>query len=286
MSIAQPQEHQQQQQQIAPAAPSFRARFFTHPITRIVFGMLFIMIATFGSLGLIGAFVPKAFRPVWPWLLAATLSVLAYRFFISRTEKRPITELSLQGAPREAATGLVLGASLGLIIAGALAAIGAFAITGSNGWTTIFQSIPEQVMVACSEELIFRAVLFRIVQQRWGNRNALIVSFVMFALAHLPNDHVTLLGVLVTGVAGVTLSACYMLTGRLWLSMGMHFGWNYLYDGLFAVPVSGHPARGWLQVSTQGPEWLTGGDYGVEASIITLVVWTVAAILLLRRVPK
>jgi len=281
MSIA-----QQQQPQIVPAAPGWRRRFFAHPVTRIVTGMLFIMLATFGPLGLIGATVPKPLRPVWPWLVAAAMSVLAYRFLIRRTEKRPLTELSLPGAPREAAAGLALGAGLGLLIAGVLAVMGVFAVSGSNGWTTMFTSIPEQVMVACSEELIFRALLFRLVLERWGSRNALIVSFVMFALAHLPNDHVTVLGILVTGVAGVTLSACYLLTRRLWLSIGMHFGWNYLYDGLFAVPVSGHAARGWLAVSMQGPEWLTGGSYGVEASAVTLVAWTAAAIVLLRRVPK
>jgi hypothetical protein len=49
------------------------------------------------------------------------------------------------------------------------------------------------------------------------------------------------------------------------------------------VPVSGHAARGLLQVSMPGPEWLTGGAYGVEASAVTLVVWSAAAVFLLRR---
>jgi hypothetical protein len=49
------------------------------------------------------------------------------------------------------------------------------------------------------------------------------------------------------------------------------------------VPVSGHAARGWLQVSLPGPEWLTGGAYGVEGSVVTLVLWAAAAVFLLRR---
>ena len=50
--------------------------------------------------------------------------------------------------------------------------------------------------------------------------------------------------------------------------MGMHFAWNYLFDALMSVPVSGHAARGWIQVVPAGPEWLSGGAYGVEGSVV------------------
>lgn len=263
-----------------------RARFFAHPITRIVVGIAIVMAATLITMAVVDSLVPNSLRVACPVPLATLTGVLGYRFFFSRVEKRAITELALPGAAHEAATGIAVGAVLGLLVAGVLAIVGSFFVSGSNGWSVMFKSLPEQVMVACFEELLFRGVLFRIVGQRWGTRTSLIVSFVAFALAHLPNGHVSLLAILVTGVAGVTFSACYMLTRRLWLSMGVHLGWNYLYDGLFAVPVSGHAARGWLQVAMPGPDWLTGGSYGVEASVMTLLVWGAAAILLLRRVPK
>jgi membrane protease YdiL (CAAX protease family) len=274
------------QQQIVAPVPTLRVRFFAHPIVRIVIGTACTMVSIFAPMAIIDSLLPKPLRVGWPLLLAAVLGMLGYRWFTQRVEKRTATELALARAPREIGTGLALGATLGLAVAGVLAAVGAFTVTGSDGWGFMLKSLPEQIMVACFEELVFRAVLFRIVEQRWGSRNALIVSFVMFALAHLPNEHVSALAILITGVAGVTLSACYMLTRRLWLSIGMHFGWNYLYDGVFAVPVSGHPARGWLQVSMSGPDWLTGGSYGVEASLVTLLVWGAAAVWLLRRAYK
>ena len=65
--------------------------------------------------------------------------------------------------------------------------------------------------------------------------------------------------------------------------MGMHFAWNYLFSAVFSVPVSGHEAKGWLHGSMSGPDWLSGGAYGVEASAMALFVWSVAAALLLRR---
>ena len=64
--------------------------------------------------------------------------------------------------------------------------------------------------------------------------------------------------------------------------MGMHFAWNYLFSAVLSVPVSGHEAKGWVHGSMSGPEWLSGGAYGVEASATALLVWAVAAALLLR----
>jgi hypothetical protein len=66
--------------------------------------------------------------------------------------------------------------------------------------------------------------------------------------------------------------------------MGMHFAWNYLFSAVFSVSVSGHEPNGWLHGSMSGPEWLSGGAYGVEASTMALVVWVVACAILLRRV--
>jgi membrane protease YdiL (CAAX protease family) len=230
--------------------------------------------------------VPKPARVVWPMLLAAAFSVLAYRWFVQRTEKRQPTELSLHGAARETGIGVAFGAALGLTVAGIMAAAGAFVITGSSdSWHFLLKSVPEQIMVACFEEIMFRAVAFRIVEQRWGTRAALLTSMLLFGLAHLSNDNVSVMAIIMTCIASLVFSACYMKTRRLWLPIGMHFAWNSTYDGLFALPVSGHAARGWLQVTTSGPEWLTGGGYGVEASVVTLVVWGAAAILMLRQRP-
>jgi membrane protease YdiL (CAAX protease family) len=265
--------------------PSFRNRFFSHPISRMVSGVLATLVPVMLTMMLADIFVPKSLRTGgWPFLLAAAISLLSYRWFVRRTEQRhTLAELALPGAAREAGAGAVLGASLGLLVAGLLALAGAFSITGSNDWTIMLKTLPEQVMVAIFEELIFRAVLFRLIEKRWGTRAALISSFILFAIAHLPNEGVSVLAVVITGVAGTTMSAAYLLTRRLWLPIGLHFGWNYLFDGVFAVPVSGHAARGWLQVSMPGPEWLSGGHYGVEASAATLIVWAATTALLLHR---
>lgn len=273
-------------QHIVTPGPSFFSRLCAHPAARVVLGIIVTMLPITLTMLLADILVPKPLRVVWPMLLAAALSVSAYRWFVIRIEQRQPTELSLRGAARETGIGVAFGAALGLTVAGLLAATGAFVITGgSDSWSFLLKCLPEQIMVACFEEIVFRAVVFRIVEQRWGTRAALLTSMVLFALAHLSNDNISVMGIAMTGIASLVFSACYMRTRRLWLPIGLHFAWNSTYDGLFALPMSGHAARGWLQVSLSGPEWLTGGGYGVEASVVTLVVWGAAAILMLRQRP-
>jgi membrane protease YdiL (CAAX protease family) len=273
------------QQAITPV-PSFFTRLLAYPVVRIVLGIAAVMLPITLTMALIHFIVPTPFRVVWPMPLAAVLSFLSYRYFTTVIEKRQAAELALNGAARETGMGVGIGAAVGLIVGGVLAVTGSFIVTGSStSWEILLKCLPEQIMVATFEELMFRAVIFRIAEQRWGARTALAVSFVLFAVAHLQNDSIGILAVITTGVVSLTLCAAYMLTRRVWLPIGIHFGWNFLYDGFFAVPVSGHAARGWLQVSLPGPEWLTGGAYGVEGSVLTLLVWVVATVLMLRQRP-
>ena len=80
---------------------------------------------------------------------------------------------------------------------------------------------------------------------------------------------------------GVLLAAAYMLTRRLWLCVGMHFAWNFAQGGIFSAAVSGMKATGFLQAQMTGTAWLTGGGFGAEASLVALLLCTIAGILLL-----
>ncbi len=89
---------------------------------------------------------------------------------------------------------------------------------------------------------------------------------------------------LVTAAASLAFTATYLLTGRLWMPIGMHFAWNYLFSAVFSIVVSGHEAKGWIRGEMSGgAEWLSGGAYGIEGSAMALVAWTAAAALLLHR---
>lgn len=225
--------------------------------------------------------VPKALRVAWPNLLAALMCALGYVFYVRRFEHRAVTELGALGAGREWLFGAGLGTLLCLATLAPLALLGFYSVQGFNAWTVVLMTIPEMALVSVFEEILVRGILFRIAEQAWGSRRALLISGAFFVLAHLPSDDINLMGVVATAVAATGFAAAYMLTRRLWLPIGMHFAWNLLFSAVFSVPVSGHEAKGWIQGSLSGPVWLSGGRYGVEASASTVLVWTLATVALL-----
>ena len=104
----------------------------------------------------------------------------------------------------------------------------------------------------------------------------------MFGLTHLMNEAGTLKGALYIAVeAGILLAGAYMLTRRLWLSIGFHMAWNYTQSAIFSGIVSGTEAsQGLVRSTMKGPDFLTGGNFGVESSVLALVLCTSTGIAL------
>lgn len=257
-----------------------RTRILRYPLTLAILALLATLVPMFVTLGLT-ELVPKALRIGWPMLLAAAFAVAGYRMYVTHLERRPLSELAMDGAGRELLHGLGIGTLLVVATSSVLLAVGAFAVTGTADPIVLIKPLPEQVMVACFEEIVFRAIVFGLLQKSWGTKIALVISTVIFVVSHMPNEGFSALGALMTAAASLALTGAYLATNRLWLPIGIHFAWNFLNDAVFAVPVSGHPARGWVQVTTSGPEWLSGGAYGVEGSVVTGITWTIAAMVLL-----
>jgi uncharacterized protein len=74
--------------------------------------------------------------------------------------------------------------------------------------------------------------------------------------------------------AGILIGAVYMATRSLWFAMGLHTAWNVLQGTIFGVAVSGidAPTDSLFQPLIQGNHWLTGGAFGIEASVMTVVL--------------
>ncbi len=82
-------------------------------------------------------------------------------------------------------------------------------------------------------------------------------------------------------MAGLMFSALYALTGRLWVPIAAHFAWNFAQGYLFGAAVSGGDLGSSVAVSTPNPRvgsWLSGGDFGPEASVFALVVLTAVTV--------
>jgi CAAX protease family protein len=140
----------------------------------------------------------------------------------------------------ELGAGVLLGTFLLGLTVGLLAALGAYQVTGSNGWAAMLATVPGFVLFGVLEEVVMRGVVFRILEQSLGSWIALAISAAIFGLLHLLNPGTTLLNAgSVMVEAGVMLAAAYTVARRIWLSIGIHIAWNFTEGGIFSAAVSG-----------------------------------------------
>jgi membrane protease YdiL (CAAX protease family) len=270
---------------IAAAKPGLTSRLMAHPLVRIVLGVVLTFAAVPLTMIVASKLVEKPYRIVWPQLLAAVLVWLGYRFYVRRIEKRQPTELATRGMALELGKGLLLGAGLVASTFAVLAAFGAYRFDGVNAVNImILVPLAELILVGMAEEMVFRGVIFGVTERSLGSKAAIGISALVFGLAHLPNEGVSALGIAAIVAYGVLQAAIYMKTRRLWACIGIHVSWNYCLSQIFSSTVSGHSATdGLLRGELIGNTVLTGGAFGVEASLITLVLIMAAAAFWLRR---
>ncbi|MCO1654100.1 CPBP family intramembrane glutamic endopeptidase [Pseudonocardia humida] len=214
-----------------------------------------------------------------PWITlavgvaTAVLAVVVYRWVVRLTERRPVTELSGRGAAAGLGGGLLLGVALfGAVIAN-LAFLGFYAVHGLGSVTGAVGLFGFMAAAAVTEELLFRGVLFRIVEGWTGTWIALVLTSALFGASHLFNPNAGLWGAVAIAIeAGGMLTAAFIATRTLWLPIGLHFGWNLAAGALFSTEVSGNDTpQGLLDATMSGPAILTGGDFGPEGSPYSLL---------------
>jgi uncharacterized protein len=254
-------------------APTRWGRVLAFPLVQIAVAILFIAVPFVIVSTPFNLFVTdKSLRRVGALLLAVVV-LAAYSAYVRVIEKRAVAELSGQRAVRELGLGLALGALLFSATLGFLAALGVYQVTGNNGWQAMLAILPACILSGVFEEVLIRGIIFRILEQWLGSWVALGISAVIFGALHLLNPGSTLLNAAAISIeAGIVLAAAYMLTRRLWLCIGTHIAWNFTQGGIFSVAVSGGKSKGLLQSSMVGPDWLTGGAFGAEASVVALGV--------------
>jgi hypothetical protein len=212
--------------------------------------------------------------------LVSSLILLAlYVVMVRLVERRGAGELD----PRRGAPLLAAGAAVGVLLMGVvylvLWALGRATLGPGTGLASLGPGLVLAFSVAVFEELLFRAVLFRILEEAGGASVAVIVSAAMFGLLHALNPGATPLSTLAIALeAGVLLAVAYAASRNLWLPIGIHMGWNFTEGSIFGAAVSGGTQPSTLATSTlSGPRWLTGGAFGPEASVVSIVVCLAAA---------
>ena len=210
-----------------------------------------------------------------------------YALFVHWFEGHWPTDLPLKKGFAHTAGGLGMGFVYFVIVVAIMMAIGIYKVEGTgHEWKDVMNSFFVFLLVAVGEELIFRGVVFRWIDEKWGFVAALVVSALVFGLVHITNDNATWWSSIAIAIeAGLLLGAAYKWSGTLWLPIGIHWAWNFSQGNIFGFEVSGTDAGASLLYSTvSGSEWLSGGSFGAEASVISVAVGTAVSAWLIWKV--
>jgi uncharacterized protein len=207
---------------------------------------------------------------------------VVYLLLVKLVERRRMTELAPHRWP-----GLFIGLVAGFALFSAsvclLWLVGSYHVIGTNphaDWLLALLTVG--LGAGIGEEIMFRGVLFRIAEEGLGTWGALLISALFFGAAHIMNPAATLWSsAAITVEAGLLFGMLYHVTRSLWPCIGLHAAWNFTQGTIYGIPVSGTHADGWLVSNRTGPDWLSGGAFGAEASVLMLSLCSLCTVVLI-----
>lgn len=255
-------------------------RVVDFPLVAMVFGVLLFLFAN--ALGMsLGQLVPAmAAEPQTAAKAAINLAIMfaTYKLAIARLGEQRHDDLRAEGAFKYLGLGLLAGLVIFSAVVGVAAVADVYNIVGEGGTADLIMDlITVAILPGFMEEVLFRGILFRWIEEFAGSWAALLVTSALFGLAHIYNPNATWFSSFAIAVeAGLLLGGAYMLTRSLWMPIGLHASWNFTQGTLFDVPVSGLDGEGLVEAQLSGPTILSGGTFGLEASLIALLIATAA----------
>ena len=249
-------------------------------ILLIVFGSaLFLFLSQ--TVPVVGSFSNNIWIKALLLLLGATAVLGLYAVWVKVFERRKVSELRLQGAFPDLLTGLLIGGLFISCVVGVLALMEVYRVDAVNiDWVGLLLSFAAFSIVAVCEEVLFRGILFRMIDERYGALLAFIISSLTFGAVHLMTvDFWTAMAI--SAEAGFMLAAAYKFKNNLWIPIGIHWAWNFTLGPIFGVGVSGISEDAYAIIpEISGPYILTGGNNGFEGSIVTVLIGVTVGIVL------
>jgi membrane protease YdiL (CAAX protease family) len=216
-------------------------------------------------------------------LLVAVL-LYVYSRYARLVEKRPALEISGDRSVPEALGGFAIGGGLVAFQVAILAGFGYYGIESVGRAPVLLHAFFTFAIGAFLQEFLFRGILFRNLEELLGSWLALGVIAALFGALHFGNENATLWTSTALMLSDLVLTGAYMLTRRIWLVWGIHTGWNFIQDGVFGMSNSGITSlKSWIKPVVDGPYWLTGGTFGIEASYLAILLAVAVGLIFLRR---
>lgn len=221
-------------------------------------------------------------------LVAITTSIFLARRFLDR---RSFASLGLK-LDRAAFPDLLAGIGISFILMGLIyLAMSRLGWIHFNGFAWQFDPLPVVmgqtllyllifIITGWQEELLMRGYHLQTLSSGLNLFWGVLISSAIFGALHLSNPDATWISAVGIFFAGLFLALGYLCTGQLWLSIGLHIGWNFFEGVVFGFPVSGTASYPLLRIHISGPGLWTGAAFGPEAGLIVLPVLLIGALLI------
>lgn len=217
--------------------------------------------------------VPALWGNILIQLIVGILLVVIFRKWMDRASIKSLG-LPLKQYAREAMIGFVSGIFLCHFIAVVLWLMQLLEwIPDDVSLLSLLPSFLLMVLVAFTEELVFRGYMLNNLMQSMNEKTALFASAFIFAAAHSFNAEFNLTAFFNILLAGLLLGINYIFTRNLWFGILLHLSWNFVQGPVIGFKVSGLELPSLLQQNLRGSILLTGGEFGLEASWLTTIVF-------------
>lgn len=249
-----------------------------HPATKIIMGFLICLIVPvlikaavlepLFSLFNLAEDVSKSIQAIF----SIAVILITYSLFFKVYEKRKIIELSYDRLFSDSLKGFFAGFIFISIVTAVFYLMGFYKPLSVGHYSILIKALFYLTLVGIWEEIVFRGIIYRIAEKRLGTVWALIISSLIFGFVHMANENFNLFsGFAIALELGLLTGISFTLTQRLWLPMALHIGWNFSFIFWGTIVSGATEFPNFIESVLEGPKLITGGKFGPENSIITIL---------------
>jgi len=247
--------------------------------------VLYFFVARSFAFRMASSMADDAWAPLAGQAILVLLLICGYAAFGSLFD-RQMNSISVQGLPLrsgwsgEAGMGVAVGWGVAVLCMLPLVSVGGVAVVISiqrSAWGWLLPDVAFFALVALAEEVAFRGYGFQRFEEVVGSYGAAIGFALYYAIVQAMAPGSNNISLFVSVILGLLLSTAYLRTRALWVSWGINFGWKASRALIFGLAVSGVTSHSSvIEGNPMGPIWITGGGFGLDASLVAALALLIA----------
>jgi len=221
-------------------------------------------------------------------------TILLIFLWVKFYEGRPIYTLGFtkKNGLKKYAAGFGTGILMNTVVVGTMAIFGNIEISpeysfsiGSNQLIMVTIFFFGFIIQGASEEILTRGWMFQVIGSRYKPWIGVLITSIFFAVVHLGNSGINIFATINIFMIAILFTLYVMRDKSLWFVCGWHSAWNWSLGNVYGLSVSGkNEVTSIFDLNTTGNEFFSGGDFGLEGSVIATVYFLIAIIMVSSKI--